>query len=79
MGFDKEGIALINLPSDSSLKVKYPLLENRMLNIPGVVSASLCMEAPANFFDRNHSFYFDNRARKKSNSILRGNLRIRGI
>jgi len=69
MGFDKEGIALINLPSDSSLKVKYPLLENRVLNIPGVRSASLCMEAPANFFDRNHSFYFDNRVEKEQFNI----------
>ena len=69
MGFDKEGIALINLPSDSSLKVKYPLLQSQMLNIPGVVSASLCMEAPANFFDRNHSFYFDNRAEKEQFNI----------
>ena len=65
MGFDKDGIVLINLPSDSSLKVKYPLLENRVLQLPGVLSASLCMEAPANFFDRNHSFYFDNRAEKE--------------
>jgi hypothetical protein len=50
MGFDKDGIALINLPSDSSLKVKYPLLESSVLQLPGVLSASLCMEAPANFF-----------------------------
>ena len=69
MGFDKEGIALINLPSDSSLKVKYPLLKNRMLDIPGVVSATLCMEAPANFFDRNHSFYFDNKPEKEQFNI----------
>ncbi|HEU4861232.1 MAG TPA: FtsX-like permease family protein, partial [Chitinophagaceae bacterium] len=69
MGFDREGIALINLPSDSSLKIKYPLLGNRMLDIPGVISASLCMEAPANFFDRNHSFYFDNRAEKEQFNI----------
>ena len=69
MGFDKEGIALINLPSDSSLKVKYPLLKNRMLDIPGVISASLCMEAPANFFDRSHSFYFDNKAEKEQFNI----------
>src|SRR4029453_7371610 len=30
MGFNKEGIALINLPSDISLKEKYPLLKNRV-------------------------------------------------
>ena len=36
MGFDKDGIALINLPSDSSLKVKYPMLKSRMEALPGV-------------------------------------------
>jgi putative ABC transport system permease protein len=69
MGFDKEGIALINLPSDSALKVKYPLLQKSMVDIPGVTSASLCMEAPANFFNRNHSFYFDNRSEKEQFNI----------
>ena len=69
MGFDKDGIALINLPSDSSLKVKYPLLQSKVSQVPGVLSASLCMEAPANFFDRNHSFYFDNRAEKEQFNI----------
>ena len=69
MGFDKDGIALINLPSDSSLKVKYPMLESRVSQVPGVLSTSLCMEAPANFFDRNHSFYFDNRAEKEQFNI----------
>ena len=65
MGFDKEGIAMVNLPSDSSLKVKYLLLESRILQIPGVTSASLCMEAPATYFNRSYSFYFDNRAEKE--------------
>lgn len=71
MGFDKEGIALINLPSDSSLKVKYPLLESRVLQLPGVVSASLCMEAPANFFAPSRSFYFNNSPGKQQFSITR--------
>ena len=71
MGFDKEGIALINLPSDSSLKIKYPLLESRTLQVPGVLSASLCMEAPANFFSRPLSFYFDNETEKKQFSLMR--------
>jgi len=71
MGFDKEGIALINLPSDSSLKVKYPLLESRMLQLPGVVSASLCMEAPSNFFASIRSFYFNNAPQKEQFNITR--------
>jgi ABC-type antimicrobial peptide transport system permease subunit len=40
-----------------------------MLDIPGVISATLCMEAPANFFDRSHSFYFDNKAEKEQFNI----------
>jgi putative ABC transport system permease protein len=71
MGFDKDGIALINLPSDSSLKVKYPLLESRVLQLPGVLSASLCMEAPANFFSGSAAFYFDNESEKKQFNLMR--------
>ena len=71
MGFDKEGIALINLPSDSTLKLKYPLLKSRMLQLPGVVSASLCMEAPSNFFASNRSFYFNNAPEKEQFNITR--------
>jgi predicted permease len=71
MGFDKEGIALINLPSDSSLKVKYPLLESRMLQLPGVVSASLCMEAPSNFFAQSRAFYFNNSPEIQQFGIIR--------
>ncbi len=47
LGFDKDEIAMINLPSDSSLRVKYPMLISRMKQIPGVTSAGLCYEAPA--------------------------------
>ncbi|MFT3679002.1 MAG: ABC transporter permease [Ferruginibacter sp.] len=69
MGFDKDGIALINLPSDSSLKVKYPLLKSRMEALPGVVSSSLCMQAPAGNWAWTTDFTFDNDAEKKNFSI----------
>ena len=65
MGFDKDGIAMINLPSDSSLKTKYPLLKSRVEAIPGVVSASLCMEAPSAVWAWQTDFIFDNDAEKK--------------
>ncbi|MEI9908189.1 MAG: ABC transporter permease [Bacteroidota bacterium] len=65
MGFDKDGIALINLPSDSSLKIKYPLLKSRMEALPGVVSASLCMEAPSGYWAWTTDFTFDNDTEKK--------------
>jgi len=84
MGFDKDGIALINLPSDSSLKVKYPLLVNSVSQIPGVQSTSLCMEAPANFFTPYRSFYFNYSSEKQPFNIHRqladtGYLRTFGI
>ena len=69
MGFDKEGIALVNLPSDSSLKVKYPLLESRLSQIPGILSASLCAEAPASLFTNSYSFYFGNKTEKEPFTI----------
>ncbi len=65
MGFDKDGIALINLPSDSSLKAKYPLLKSRMEALPGVVSASLCMEAPSGNWAWTTDFTFDNDVQKR--------------
>jgi len=65
MGFDKDGIVLINLPSDSSLKIKYPLLKSRMEALPGVVSASLCMDAPSSDWAWATDFFFDNDAEKK--------------
>jgi predicted permease len=65
LGFDKDGITVINLPSDSTLKLKYPLLKSRMEALPGVVSASLCMEAPSNGWAWQTDFIFDNDAEKK--------------
>jgi ABC-type lipoprotein release transport system permease subunit len=69
LGFEKDGIAMINLPSDSSLRVKYPLLKNSLLQIRGVRSASICMEAPSNFWEYNTPFYFNNNARKEDFNI----------
>lgn len=65
MGFEKDGIVLVNLPSDSTLKVKYPLLKSRMEELPGVVSTSLCMEAPSAYWAWTTDFVFHNDATKK--------------
>lgn len=66
MGFDKAGIATIDLPSDSSLKVKYPLLKQRMLSIPGVQAASLCWNTPVTYWANEKEFYFNNDPVKQS-------------
>jgi putative ABC transport system permease protein len=59
LGFQKEGVALISLPSDSTLKLKYPYLRQRIQTVPGVQMASLCEEAPMTAWSRQADFYFD--------------------
>jgi putative ABC transport system permease protein len=69
LGFDTAGIVMVNLPSDSSLRVKYPLLKSTMLQIPGVQSASFCMDGPITGWSWNQSFYFDTNPTKQTFEI----------
>lgn len=69
MGFQKEGIALIDLPSDSSLKVKYPLLKQSMQSIAGVQDVSLCWNAPAVMWISQNDLYFNNNPEKETFKI----------
>jgi ABC-type antimicrobial peptide transport system permease subunit len=66
LGFDKEGIALINLPSDSTMKTKYPYLKQRIQAVPGVQTTSLCSEAPLTPWSWQTDFYFDNNPVKQA-------------
>ena len=59
MGFTRDAVVLINLPSDSTLKLKYDYLKSRMQDIPGVTSASLCVDAPSADWKFAQEFYFD--------------------
>jgi predicted permease len=59
LGFEKEAIVLVDLPSDSSLKVKYPYLKTRMLQLPGVIAASLCSREPSSGGGWYRDFSFD--------------------
>ncbi len=65
MGFDKNAIALIDLPSDSLDQQQYPYLRERMLKIPGVEAASFAMDAPASFGSNNNNIYFNDNPVKK--------------
>jgi len=47
LGFNASAVALPNLPGDSISVSKYDILKTRILNIPGVISASLCSAAPS--------------------------------
>ncbi|HLX92961.1 MAG TPA: ABC transporter permease [Puia sp.] len=61
MGFEKKAIAIIDLPSDSADQQKYNYLKQQMLQVPGVIDASFCMDPPSSdekifdhvYYDRN--------------------------
>lgn len=65
MGFDKEGVVLINLPSDSTLKTRYPALKSQMSHIAGVSNVSLCMEAPTSDWAWTTGFTYENEVKEK--------------
>jgi len=47
LGFNASAVALPMLPGDSLSVLKYDILKTRILNIPGVIAASLCSAAPS--------------------------------
>ncbi|RPD41876.1 ABC transporter permease [Chitinophaga barathri] len=61
MGFDKDALLMVELPSDSSLAVRYPMLRTRMTGIPGVDAAAFCLEAPSASWNWDAEFFFDNK------------------
>lgn len=65
MGFDKNGVAFIELPSDSLDQLQYSFLKEQLLKVPGVEAVSFTLDAPTNFISNNTSFYFDNEPIKK--------------
>ncbi len=69
MGFDKNSVAFIELPSDSLDQLKYPYLKQQLQNIPGVESTSFTLDAPASFGSNNTSFYFNHNPIKKDYEV----------
>jgi putative ABC transport system permease protein len=59
MGFAKDAVILLNLPSEDSFKPHYESLKQQLAQIPGVSAASLCMEAPSAAFESSNSFFFN--------------------
>ncbi|MBS0030597.1 ABC transporter permease [Chitinophaga sp. 22321] len=60
MGFEKKAVVLLDLPSDSTLKLKYPYLKSRLLQLPGVVAGSLCSVEPSSRSGRFTDYYYNN-------------------
>jgi len=69
MGFEKKAIALIELPSDSTDRLKYEYLKAQILKVPGVLAASYCMEGPAAWGLPGNDIYFDYSPVKKDFNV----------
>ena len=64
MGFDKKAIAIIDLPSNRTDKLKYDYLKQEMLQVPGAVDAQPCMDPPSSDEKIFNPIYFDHNPRK---------------
>ncbi|SEW15918.1 duplicated orphan permease [Chitinophaga sp. YR573] len=65
MGFTKEAVILISLPSENSYKTHYENLKQQLSQIPGVSAASLCMDAPSAGWESTSTFFFDSNPEKQ--------------
>lgn len=59
LGFNRESIAMIDLPYDSLSQAKYQLAKARILAIPGVKQVSLCNTAPSSAINHDTNFSFN--------------------
>lgn len=59
LGFDKESVALVNLPTDSLSQSHFLYTQRQMEAIPGVQSVSLCLDAPSARRTMTSSFTFE--------------------
>jgi putative ABC transport system permease protein len=64
MGFEKKAIAIIDLPGDRADKQKYDYLKHEMLQIPGVIAASYCMDPPSSDEKIYSPIYYNNNPKK---------------
>lgn len=71
LGFEKEAIVLLNLPSDDQFKPKYQYLREQLLRTQGVADASLCMEAPSTGGGWYNEIYFDTHPQKEPFAVIR--------
>jgi putative ABC transport system permease protein len=60
MGFDKNSILLINIPSGGDQKANAAYFKSQVLQIPGVLSATLCSDPPSTSSEGSSNFTLDN-------------------
>jgi predicted permease len=61
LGFDKDAIALVTLPTDSVSQARFAYTKERILALPGVIAASLCSDAPTSRRRVTSSFTFEDK------------------
>ncbi|WP_346320523.1 ABC transporter permease [Chitinophaga sp. YIM B06452] len=71
IGFDKESVLMVELPSDSALAARYPVLREKMKAIPGVEAATFCMEAPSASWFWGAEFFFNNKTEMEPFMVAR--------
>lgn len=69
MGFEKDAVVLLDLPSDSTLKARYTHLQTRLAQLPGVAATSLCSTEPSATFGSYSDFYFSNEPVRQPYSV----------
>jgi putative ABC transport system permease protein len=60
MGFDRKAITLIDLPAVKDHVRKSAWFKSQVLQMPGVISASLCNAAPSTSWTSSSNFIFEN-------------------
>lgn len=71
MGFQKDAVLLIDLPSDSLLRTKYHYLESRFQALPGVKSVALSNSAPSTRSGYYSNILYDTRTEKEHFGVKR--------
>lgn len=71
MGFEKKAIVSLDLPSDSTLKLKYGYLQSRLRQLPGVEATSLCSIEPTSRSGWYTDFFYDNQPDRQPYSVKR--------
>ncbi len=69
LGFDKEAMVMVEIPEDIEL-IKLQGLQERMKQIPGVISTTACMASPGGAYNRwGTAIRYDNRTESEEFSI----------
>lgn len=71
MGFDRSAIALVHLPRNGKGAPKDLYYKNKALSIPGVLSASLCSDAPSTPGVNEGAFTVDNHPHPEGFELVR--------